>query len=104
MGRRKFNEARQLLLQTDLESGPRREKTPRTDRVDIEVMNLETIESLQPIDLTLKQGCLVAIYGPQQCGKATLMQLIGHSTLPRSGMLFVPSHLRTLYVSEVPVF
>jgi len=56
--------------------------------------------------LTVEQGKLVALIGPQGGGKSTLLKLLGGVILPEAGrgILFVLSHLRVLHVSAVPMF
>mmetsp|Transcript_106131 Transcript_106131/g.274504 ORF Transcript_106131/g.274504 Transcript_106131/m.274504 type:complete len:290 (+) Transcript_106131:3-872(+) len=56
------------------------------------------------VNLSQKLGGIVAICGPHRSGKATLMRLLSASILTKSGTVFVPSHLRTLYIQQELVF
>merc|ERR1719201_2767862 len=50
--------------------------------------------------MIVAQGHIIGISGPHGSGKATLMQLLAGILLPQKGMVFIPSHLRALYVPE----
>merc|ERR1711953_1118661 len=49
------------------------------------------------------QGTLVALVGPHGAGKSTFFQILASSIFPTSGFVFIPSHLRTLLVSQEPM-
>lgn len=110
MRRRRLKEAREQLLQHDMEHGPQR--LVRTDRVRLELGDLCYSHTdagkmkviLHNVNMSIAQGGIIGISGPHGSGKATLMQLLAGLVLPRSGSLFVPSHLRALYVPEETLF
>merc|ERR1719313_2608885 len=52
------------------------------------------------VNLMVKQGSMVAITGHHGGGKATLLKLIGRLMTPDSGNIFIPPHLRILFVSQ----
>jgi len=56
------------------------------------------------INITIQQGQLVAVTGPHNSGKATLIDLVTGAKLPTSGELYVPSHLHVLNVSRQAIF
>lgn len=52
----------------------------------------------------IEQGNFVALVGANNAaGKSTMLKLLGNVLLPGRG-LFVPPHLRTLHISEQPLF
>lgn len=54
------------------------------------------------LSMSLPQGYLVAIAGPPNCGKASLIHLLGMRKYPTLGEVFIPTHLRVLHVSAEP--
>jgi len=54
-------------------------------------------------NLTCPQGAICSVRGKPGQGRRTLLQLIAHKLFPSRGNIFVPSHLRILYVSPEPV-
>lgn len=48
-----------------------------------------TVQALQKVDLTVKQGGFVALSGPSGSGKTTLLNLIGGLDSPDSGLIRV---------------
>lgn len=58
---------------------------------------------LQNLNLSCPQGCICSIVGQPGTARKTLMELIAHKKFPKDGMIFVPSHLRILYVAADPV-
>jgi len=56
----------------------------------------------QNVDLNVKQGNIVGLAGNHGCGKATLLKLIGRLMVPNNGNIFIPPHLRILFVSQEP--
>jgi ABC-type cobalamin/Fe3+-siderophores transport system ATPase subunit len=54
------------------------------------------------VNLNVKQGHMVALAGDHGCGKATLLKLIGRLMVPDKGNIFIPPHLRILFVSQEP--
>jgi len=76
-----------------------------TDRVAIEVVGLTWTYGngeyvFKELNLKAEQGSIVAVVGEHGSGKTTLMRLLGNSLLPQEGIVFVPSHLRALWVPE----
>jgi len=57
------------------------------------------------VNISVPQGKLVAVVGAHGSGKATLLQLLGHTIFPdeSAGRIFMPTHLRILHVSQEPV-
>jgi ABC-type uncharacterized transport system fused permease/ATPase subunit len=55
---------------------------------------------LQCKHLAAPQGALVGIIGAHGQGHTTLMRLLGHELFPTEGQIFVPSHLRVLFVTR----
>eukprot|EP00747_Dinoflagellata_sp_TGD_P016497 gnl/TRDRNA2_/TRDRNA2_125160_c1_seq1.p1 gnl/TRDRNA2_/TRDRNA2_125160_c1~~gnl/TRDRNA2_/TRDRNA2_125160_c1_seq1.p1 ORF type:complete len:326 (+),score=54.34 gnl/TRDRNA2_/TRDRNA2_125160_c1_seq1:103-978(+) len=55
-------------------------------------------------ELYVEQGQLVAILGPPEGGKSTILKLLGGVVLPKPGGFFVPAHLRVLHVVTQPYF
>lgn len=56
---------------------------------------------LSNVSVEFKQGQIIAIVGGQGAGKSLLMRLLSYLTFPDSGFVFVPSHLRSLYVPQM---
>lgn len=54
------------------------------------------------VSLSVKQGSMVAITGDNGGGKCTLLKLIGRLMVPDKGNIFIPPHLRILFVSQEP--
>jgi len=59
---------------------------------------------LKNITMSIPQGQMVAVTGPHKSGKSSFMQLLAGNLLPTRGGIFVPSHLRVLYISREPIF
>merc|ERR1719362_708495 len=63
-----------------------------------------------PVNLSgrmeVMQGSLVCIAGPYSEGRSTLLRIIASATLAdhRTGICFIPSHLRVMYVDSEPIF
>jgi len=101
------NRLREAMPKTLSQNGT---PTFRTDEIEIKMSSLGfhypgTPWLLKDICVTMKQGQIVGIIGHHGSGKATLMQLLGHSMFPTEGEIFLPCHLRTLYVGqEVEIF
>jgi ABC-type multidrug transport system fused ATPase/permease subunit len=60
--------------------------------------------TLEKCIMAFPQGALVTLVGEAGEGKSTVMRLLGSQILPKSGDMFIPSHLRTLHVSLEPQF
>lgn len=104
MRRRVLNESRTKLRRTAIGSDVLSEG-PRTDRVAIFAQGLcwnyhHKPAILRNVNMTIPQGTITGICGPHRSGKSTLMQLLGNIIIPSQGSVFVPSHLRVLYVPE----
>jgi putative ABC transport system ATP-binding protein len=50
------------------------------------------VEALKNIDLTVKEGDFISIYGPSGAGKTTLLNMIGALDKPTSGKITVFNH------------
>jgi len=59
---------------------------------------------LRKMDLSFPQGKMVAVVGPHNSGKSTLVSLLCNILVPTQGHIFVPGHLRVLHVSREPIF
>eukprot|EP00747_Dinoflagellata_sp_TGD_P079192 gnl/TRDRNA2_/TRDRNA2_160413_c0_seq1.p1 gnl/TRDRNA2_/TRDRNA2_160413_c0~~gnl/TRDRNA2_/TRDRNA2_160413_c0_seq1.p1 ORF type:complete len:677 (+),score=133.86 gnl/TRDRNA2_/TRDRNA2_160413_c0_seq1:72-2033(+) len=96
--RRQMTRAARLEMQSSGAAGG------RLDSIALKVLGLSLHygEKLVLADVLLaqKQGSIVAVIGEHGSGKATLMRLLGHSLFPDEGLVFVPSHLRTLFISQ----
>merc|ERR1712146_544118 len=57
----------------------------------------------EDINVSVTQGNMVAIVGPQGCGKSLFFQIIAHREFPTAGEVFIPTHLRVLRVSCDPI-
>jgi len=77
------------------------------DLIDIQVKNMtfgygrEVL--FQDVNISVAQGKLVAIVGPQRSGKGTFMRLLCSTYFPSEGEIIIPSHLRVLMVPQEPV-
>lgn len=81
--------------------------------MDLDAIPLQAVDAslevsgkvvLANLNFSVEQGKSVAVTGPTGAGKRVFMKLLGDEVLPTSGHIFVPSHLRTLYVSPEPMF
>jgi len=82
---------------------------PAADQLDIKLIDMTFQHPRKPIqdgfckaNLSCPQGSLCSIIGKPGQGRKTLLELIGHKLFPTEGMIFIPSHLRILYVSDEP--
>jgi energy-coupling factor transporter ATP-binding protein EcfA2 len=77
------------------------------DRVPIFVQNIRFTYAqgephiIRDLTATINQGELVALIGPHNSGKNTLLQILSGIILPNSGSVQVPPHLRVLHVKYV---
>lgn len=55
------------------------------------------------INVSAHQSSLVAITGENGHGRQTLLRLLAFKLFPRSGVIFIPTHLRVLHVSQDPI-
>jgi len=81
----------------------------KSDQISIEVDNLSFeygngVPVLRNVSISVPQGHMVAIVGPHNSGKSTLLNLLSNILIPTSGHIFVPSHLRVVHVSREPLF
>eukprot|EP00929_Paragymnodinium_shiwhaense_P041630 TRINITY_DN21611_c0_g1_i1.p1 TRINITY_DN21611_c0_g1~~TRINITY_DN21611_c0_g1_i1.p1 ORF type:complete len:907 (+),score=188.99 TRINITY_DN21611_c0_g1_i1:131-2851(+) len=51
----------------------------------------------------IPQGTIVAVLGPHDCGKTTLVNLLTDNVSPSQGMVLYPPHLHVLCVSYLPI-
>lgn len=88
----------------------------RTDLIPIKVMEMcfryhdpsDDVEEadgwlFRNVNLSVDQGSMVALVGAHGTGKATFLRLLGQRIFPTEGSIYVPSHLRVLFVSQDPV-
>lgn len=77
---------------------------PSTDMVDIKLVDMcfsfSSRALFQSVNITQQQGAIVAVCGDHGSGKSTLMRILATSLMPTSGSVFVPSHLRTVYIEQ----
>merc|ERR1711972_445304 len=52
------------------------------------------------VNLSIMQGSVIGVVGPHRSGKATFMQLMGDCLIAEEGAVFIPSHLKALFVPE----
>jgi len=57
-----------------------------------------------PMSFIAPQGILLAVLGEASTGRETFMRLLNHTRFPTTGEIFVPSHLRVVFVSKQPYF
>jgi len=85
---------------------PAEAKMMRTDLIPIvfEDLSFSYQDNVvcQNVDLNVKQGNIVGLAGNHGCGKATLLKLIGRLMVPNNGNIFIPPHLRILFVAQEP--
>lgn len=77
----------------------------RTDKIQIKLDDIgfsynEKAIVLKGVTASVAQGSMIAVVGKHGEGKATLLRLMGQSAFPTEGFLFMPSHLRPLYVCQ----
>jgi len=82
----------------------------KTDTIPLEITKMSYVYPasddnlvLRDVSISVKQGNLVAVVGPHCSGKATLLKLLGQCIFPTQGIIYVPTHLRVLHVSQEPV-
>lgn len=102
-------------LSKDYRAHALKQPTPRPEtgllRADLIPIVLEDVSFghtaektlLSKINLKVDQGKIVALVGQHGQGKGTFLKLLGHRIYPNAGSIFVPTHLRILYVSQQPV-
>lgn len=83
--------------------------TFKSDLIPIEVNDVSFeyipgIPVLIGVDLAIPQGTMVAVTGPHMAGKSTFIELLASTLCPTKGTIMIPSHLRVLHVTRVPVF
>lgn len=75
-----------------------------TDLMPIHCQNMgfayPTRQLFVDVNLSVQQGCIVAILGKHGHGKQTFLRLIAHELFPTEGEVFIPTHLRILLVSQ----
>jgi len=81
---------------------------PAADTIDLRLEEINWSFGKMPIlnnvSMRFPQGHIIALCGNSRSGKATLMRLFASELLTTSGLVFVPSHLRALYVPQEPIF
>jgi ABC-type multidrug transport system fused ATPase/permease subunit len=78
---------------------------PAADRLEIKLVDMVFGHPgknliFQNLTFSCKQGSICAIIGEPGKGRRSLLELIAHKMFPDDGTLFIPSHLRVLYVSS----
>jgi ABC-type multidrug transport system fused ATPase/permease subunit len=97
------NDARMQMTHERRQKLPDHESVPKTDRLQIELVDLEFSHGsgkpvLKSLNLACPQGKLCKIVAKSGSGTQTIMQLLAMRHFPTWGTLFVPSHLRIIYV------
>ena len=121
MGRKEFKRAKAMKMEKKakndihrlermVETGEKRPQTERSVRFDLSSTDKQGRRLLEATDLTKSYGSLrlftgshfqvrrgekVALYGPNGCGKTTLIQMIRHLEEPDSGMLWLSPGAKT---------
>lgn len=77
---------------------------PPVDCLDISVTDLKFSYKDQPclfqgLTFSCPQGKICAVRGASGSGRRTFLELLSHKMFPDEGTLYIPSHLRILYVS-----
>lgn len=54
-------------------------------------------------NLEAPQGSMVAVIGPHRAGKSTFMRILAGLVEPQEGQVFIPTHLRVLHVTQLPI-
>merc|ERR1712054_78137 len=79
----------------------------KTDMVPIMLKNVSFAHPGLPlfdhVPISASQGQVVAIVGSHGSGKTTFLELLAGCRYPQKGFVFIPSHLRTLFVSQEPM-
>lgn len=97
---------------TKLKTRPALDVTTGVLRQDLMSISLENISfgyipgrllfsEIKP--LKVRQGDVVAVVGTHGSGKSTFLRLLADRLNPDSGYLFMPSHLRSVFVSGQPI-
>lgn len=60
-------------------------------------------ELFEDVNISTPQGKLIAVIATHGAGKFTFFEILGSSIFPQKGFVFIPSHLRTLLVSQEPM-
>lgn len=95
----------------DVAEAPTGRPVFKTDLIEIKLRGMcfaypeapEGGQVFQNVTLSCPQGKLIAVVGHHGCGKSTLLRLVGHTQFPQEGMIFIPTHLRILHVSQQPM-
>jgi len=80
-----------------------------TDGIPIEVIKLgfsyqnSATPILKDVNLSVQQGSFVLVVGARSGGKTTFIELLGQVLVPTRGVIYVPSYLRILHVSDDPM-
>lgn len=78
------------------------------DTIPLRAVNVE-LENfgrtvLEDVNVSVKQGTLVAVTGPPASGKKAFMELMADVTMPTHGFIYMPAHLKVRYISREPMF
>jgi ATPase subunit of ABC transporter with duplicated ATPase domains len=100
-------EARELALKQLAVAAPSEDGVyvPAVDTLDLTFKDVTFRYGTGPdiftkVSLTVRQGQMVAVQGNSGSGRRTFLQVLAHKIFPAAGDLFVPSHLRILFVSQ----
>jgi len=85
---------------------PPEKKMMRTDMIPVRFENCHYgyggVDIIKNVNLNVEQGMMIALSGAHGSGKATILKLIGRLVVPDKGNIFIPPHLRILFVSQEP--
>lgn len=102
--RKALNRNRRTVTQQEREQMIKNDDTPRVDRLELSLQHVQVYHhdavSLTTGRMKLPQGSTVAIVGRHRAGKSLLMRVMASAVFPQKGFVFIPSHLRVLFVPQ----
>jgi len=106
-----FKQERKRILSMPVDQAPDKGFQFRTDKIQMwledAVFTLPDQQgvgngriALQQASVKFSQGDIIAIVGGRGAGKKLLMRLLGGLLFPTKGCVFIPAHLRVLFVPQ----